>query len=152
MVVVGAVLLWTPTLVAHRHADSPGGAEVNRARIDQGWRFIFEAVRESRGARLGDDARALEYAERVWARPSGRADSVELTWLDGPFTVPAPAGGARPAPERRRVDPVSPFGWVVWGYVRGGERQMIGLLDYGSGEVVWDIRPRLRASDGMARP
>ncbi|MEQ8833776.1 MAG: hypothetical protein RIB67_04950 [Miltoncostaeaceae bacterium] len=151
-VLLGAVLLWAPAFVAHHHADSPGGVEVNRARIDQGWQFIIDAVRESRDARLGDDALALEYAQRLWARPSGRAERVELTWLDGPFTVPVPSDGARPAAERRRAEPPSPFGWVVWGMVRGGERQMIGLLDYRSGEVVWDIRPRLRAATAAVRP
>lgn len=152
VMVLGPALLWTPALVAHHHADSPGGVEVNRARIDQGWHFIIDAVRESRGARLGDDSLALQHAQRLWARPSGRAEGVELTWLAGPFTVPVPAGGARPQLERRRAEPRSPFGWVVWGHVRGGERQMIGLLDYASGEVVWDIRPRLRASAGGERP
>jgi len=80
-VVTGA---WAPSFVAHHYADGPGGAEVNRARIDQGWRFMVDAVRESRHALLGDDAAALQHAQRIWARPSGRAEAVDLVYQDGP--------------------------------------------------------------------
>lgn len=142
-VVLGA---WVPTLVADHYADGPGGAEVNRARVDQGWRFMFDAVRESRGTPLGDDAAALQQAQRIWSRPSGRAVRVDLTYLGGPFAVPVPPGGSTPAPGRGTARPRSPFGWVVWGHVRGGPEQMIGLLDYRSGTVAWDIRPRLRSA------
>jgi len=134
---------WTPAIVAHHYADGPGGAEVNRARIDQGWGFLLDAVRESRGALLGHHDAALVHAQRIWARPSGRAEDVDLTYMDGPFTVPVPPGGAAPGPARRVAHPRSPFGWVVWGRVRGGPRQVIGLLDYATGRVAWDIRPPL---------
>lgn len=140
------IALWTPTVIAHQYADSPGGVEVNRARVDQGWSFIVDAVRESRGASLGEGRQALERARQIWSRPSARAVATELTWLAGPFVVPVPAGGNTPPATRRTARPTSPFGWVVWGHVRGGERQMIGLLDYHSGAVNWDIRPRLRSS------
>lgn len=142
VVVAGA---WVPAIVAHHYAAGPGGAEVDRARVDQGWRFLTDAVRESRGARLGDGAAALQHARTIWSRPSGRAEAVDLTYMDGPFAVPVPAGGTVPPAARRVATPRSPFGWVVWGRVRGGPRQMIGLLDYHSGVVAWDIRPRLRS-------
>ncbi len=137
---------WVPTLVAHHYADGPGGAEVNRARVDHGWRFLIDAVRESRGARLGDDAAALQQAQRIWSRPSGRAVRVDLTYQDGAFVVPVPRGAEHPPGGRDVARPRSPFGWVVWGHVRGGPEQMIGLLDYASGTVAWDIRPRLRSA------
>jgi hypothetical protein len=143
--VVAIAVAWAPVIVAHHYADGPGGAEVNRARVDQGWKFVADAVRESRGALLGDDAAALAHAQRIWARPSGRATSVRLVYFDGPFTVPVPPGGTAPGEARRAAAPPGAFGWVVRGHVRGGPRQMIGLLDYSSGAVVWDIRPRLRS-------
>lgn len=146
VVVAGA---WVPAIVAHHYAAGPGGAEVDRARVDQGWRFLIDAVRESRGARLGDGAAALQHAQTIWSRPSGRAETVDLTYMDGPFAVPVPPGGTAPPTARHVAVPRSPFGWVVWGHVRGGPRQMIGLLDYHSGVVVWDVRPRLRARSGM---
>lgn len=143
--VVAVVAAWAPAIVAHHYADGPGGAEVNRARVDQGWKFVADAVRESRGALLGDDAAALVHAQRIWVRPSGRATAVQLVYLDGPFAVPVPPGGTVPPGARSIATPPGDFGWVVYGHVRGGPRQMIGLLDYNSGTVVWDIRPRLRS-------
>jgi hypothetical protein len=141
VVVAGA---WTPTLVADHYADGPGGAEVGHARLDRGWRFVYHAVRLSRGARLGTSDLALARARDVWAG-SPVADGVELVYQDGAFEVPVPAGGTRPAADRRVAAPLSRLGWVVRGRVRGGGRlgpaQMIGLLDYHSGRVAWNIRP-----------
>jgi hypothetical protein len=144
VVLIALTVAWVPVLVAHHYADGPGGAEVNRGRIDQGWRFMYDAVRESRGALLGHDGAALTHSQLIWTRPSGRSLDVELVYLDGPFDVPVPAAGADVPPGRERVVPPSRFAWIVWGRVRGGPRQVIGVLDYGSGRVVWDIRPRLR--------
>jgi hypothetical protein len=47
------------------------------------------------------------------------------------------------------VAPADPLQWVVRGNVNGGPDQIIGLLDYRTGRVVWDIRPL--ATAGAAR-
>ncbi|MGE3138161.1 MAG: hypothetical protein AB7I08_03870 [Thermoleophilia bacterium] len=138
MVLVIAV---APALVAQRFTDGPGGAEVGNARLDQGWEFLYHAVRESRGARLGSEDFALARARAAWAGPPAVAEDVELVYMDGPFDVPVPPEGTPPPESRRRAEPLSRLGWVVQGRVRGGPRQMIGLLDYGSGRVAWNIRP-----------
>lgn len=138
MVIAVAVV---PTLVAERYADGPGGAEVGHARLDRGWEFVYHAVRLSRGARLGSDDFALVRARNAWAGPPAVAEDVALVYMDGPFLVPVPPGGTPPPSERRVAEPLSRLGWVVSGRVRGGPRQMIGLLDYASGRVAWNIRP-----------
>lgn len=132
---------WVPVLVADHYANGPGGAEVGHARVDRGWEFVYHAIRLSRGARLGTSDLALDRARDVWAG-SPLAESVELVYQDGAFTVPVPEGGTSPAPERRVAEPLSRLGWVVRGRVRrDGPLQMIGLLDYHSGRVAWNIRP-----------
>lgn len=136
---------WVPTLVADRYADAPGGAQVGLVRIDRGWQFVYQAVRLSRGARLGSEGAAKSEARRRWAGAPAVAASVRLTYLDGPFTVPVPPGGVAPHPRERVARPESPLGWAVRGSVRGGPSQMIGLLDYRSGHVAWDIRRLLPA-------
>jgi hypothetical protein len=146
-VVVLAVAAWVPVLIAERYSDGPGGAEIGRARLDRGWEFVYHAVRLSRGARLGTDEQALETARQVWAGPPALSQSVRLVYMDGPFEVPVPEGGGAPPPGRSVVTPASPLGWVVEGTVFEGRRprgvrQMIGLLDYASGRVVWDIAVR----------
>lgn len=140
LVIVAAIAV-VPTLVAERYADGPGGAEVGSARLDRGWEFLYHAVRLSRGARLGSEDFAVARARSAWAGPPAVADDVELVYMDGPFDVPVPPGGTHPAPGRGRAEPTSRLGWVVHGSVRGGPRQMIGLLDYASGRVAWNIRP-----------
>jgi hypothetical protein len=130
-----------PTLVAERYADGPGGAEVGHSRLDRGWEFVYHAVRLSRGAKLGSEDFALVRARSAWAGPPAVAESVDLVYMDGPFVVPVPEGGTPPPPGRRRAEPLSRLGWVVYGSVRGGPRQMIGLLDYHSGRIAWNIRP-----------
>ena len=140
-VAVVAALAWAPVVIADHLADGPGGAEVGRARLDRGWEFVYHAVRLSRGAQLGTGDSALERARERWAGPPAVAQSVRLVYMDGPFTVPVPEGGAQPEPERRTAVPLSRLGWVVRGPVRGGPEQVIGVLDYASGRVAWDIRP-----------
>ena len=140
IVAVLACVVWAPTLIAEHYADGPGGAEVGIARLDRGWEFVYHAVRLSRGARLGSEDAALTRARDVWASRPG-ADSVDLVYMDGPFRVPVPEGGVAPAPERATATPLSPLGWVVRGRVCGGPPQAIGVLDYPTGRVAWNIRP-----------
>jgi hypothetical protein len=145
--VVGAVsLIVVPSVIARAYSDGPGGADTDLARPDQGWEFLYHAVREARGAEQGSESGALELARRIWRGPGPVALDVELTYFDGPFTVPVPPGGAVPAPRKAVARPASPFGWVVTGpVVRGpgaiGPRQVIGVIDMHSGSVTWNIEP-----------
>ncbi len=85
----------------------------------------------ARGAPRRAPRPALDRARDVWAGPPAVAESVELVYQDGAFPVPVPAGRhARPRPDAAMAEPLSRLGWVVRGRVRGGPRQMIGLLDY----------------------
>jgi hypothetical protein len=141
VVVVLVVAAWVPVLIAERYADGPGGADIGHARLDRGWEFVYQAVRLSRGARLGDDELALHQARQVWAGPPALAQSVDLVYMDGPFRVPVPQGGVPPAPDRATAEPLSRLGWVVRGRVCDGPPQPIGILDYPTGRVAWNIRP-----------
>lgn len=134
---------WLPAVAANRYSDGPGGAHVPLVRPDQGWRFLLDSARLSRGAVLGTDGDALGCARKVWSGSSALAEDVELVYGDGrPFAVPVPPAGGRPAPGKDLVRPRSRLGWVVTGRVRGGPPQMVGLLDYADGRVSWDMRPR----------
>ena len=137
-----AILVWAPVPVARHYAHGPGGADVPLSAIDRGWEFVYHAVTLSRGAELGTSEAALEQARLVWAGPPARATSVDLVYLDPDgFEVPVPAGGTAPPASRARVEGGERLAWLVEGPVRGGPPQMIGLLDYESGDVRWDIRP-----------
>jgi hypothetical protein len=134
--------VWAPVPVARHYAHGPGSADVPLGAIDRGWEFVYHAVTLSRGAELGTEDVALERARLVWAGPPARATSVDLVYLTGGgFDVTVPPGGVVPPGERARVEGGDRLAWRVDGPVRGGPVQMIGLLDYDSGDVRWDIRP-----------
>lgn len=127
-----AITFWAPSLIASHYADGPGGTEHLLGHPVRGWQFVSDAVRSSRGARLGSHQSALEVArDQVWTGSSGRAVDVRLVWTRNPMRLDGTV-----------VRPESAFSWIVEGRVRRGPRQIIGVLDYRSGQVVWDVRPR----------
>lgn len=132
-------LVWAPGLVAMRYSDTSASEALTRP--DRGWDFLTDVVRESRGAKLGWHDAALERAREVWT--SGpQARDVELRWGPRAFRVPVPAGGATPPARRRMARLRSSLNWIVTGRVPGrATTQVIGILDYRSGAVVWNIRP-----------
>ena len=132
---VGALaLLWTPSLVARTYTTSAQPIDF-MSRPDKGWRFLYDTVRLSRHAKLGSDAAALETARRVWRR----VDRVQLVYLERPVTIPVPPGGLAP-PRARPVRPRTRLSWFVHGRIGNRPGQIVGLLDYRSGRVIWDLR------------
>jgi hypothetical protein len=143
---LGVVLIvWAPALVAIPYTRGPGGVHDVWERPDQGWKFIVDAITESRNAQLGTAESALQRAQDLWAGRPASAVSVALTWTRGPFRVPVPGGGAHPARNNARAYPTNDFEWIVSGHVGSGPTQMIGMLAYTSGVATWDIRNRLDA-------
>jgi hypothetical protein len=140
LVAVGALaallIIWIPSFVAQRYSLEARPTDF-LVRPDKGWQFLYQSVRLSRDAKLGSGASAEERATEVWGR---RASSVRLVYVEGPFIVPVPPGGFPPR-RGRLARPRGPLAWVVTGSVREDVRQMIGLMDYSSGQVLWDIRP-----------
>ena len=139
-IVVILVGLWVPVLVARHYADGPGWAEVGRCEV------IGMEVRLPRhpvvlGARLGASDAALDRARDVWAgSPPGRER--RPVYQDGPFARPVPGGRRRsPRPTRRAPSRSRAWAGSCAAACAAGREQMIGLLDYHSGRVAWNIRP-----------
>jgi hypothetical protein len=100
-------------------------------RPDLGWHFLTDAVRQSRGAKLGWEDAALTDAKRRWQSPV-RAESVALRWTRRSINVGS-----------RLVRPRSPLSWVVTGTpAPTAPRQIIAVLDYHSGKVIWNFKTR----------
>lgn len=137
--VAAIAALWVPSLVARTYTTSSQPIDF-LSRPDKGWRFLYDTVRLSRHAKLGSDGPALQRARQVWPR----AQSVELVYLLGPVSVPVPPGGATPPAPLRVARPRSRLSWFVTGRLGGRPRQIVGLLDYRSGRVIWDLRRVLR--------
>lgn len=136
---------WTPSFVAEIYdTDGQGGAarESYLTRPDRGWTFLVDAARLSRGAHLGTAKDALDLAKNeVWTGPPVVPTSVSLIYGDAPFRVAVPPGGTAPAAGRAVARPQSELSWLVKGRVHRGPVQPIGLIDYASKRVVWNIRP-----------
>lgn len=133
------VVLWAPSLVATAYAEQPASDYL--ANPAEGWAFLWEAVTASRNPRLGTADAAMHQASQVWAGPPAVASGVSLKSVPSPWDVPVPAGGVQPLAVRDQARPADELNWVVTGRVRGGAEQVIGLLDYRTGRVAWDIRP-----------
>ncbi|GEM_PF-471880 len=136
---VTLLAMWAPSLVATAYVEGP--VQPYLANPAKGWAFLWEAVTASRGPRLGTAAAAEQEAGQVWAGRPAVASDVHLALIDTPWRVPVPTGGTEPAPRRRVADPPDDLQWIVSGHVDGGPAQVIGLLDYRTGRVAWDIRP-----------
>lgn len=139
LVVVGVLALlavvWAPSFVATRYTTTAQPIDF-LTRPDKGWRFLYDAARISRKAKLGTEGAALAAANHRW-RP---VDRVELVYLEHPVIVPV-APGAVTVPERARtVRPRSRLTWFVYGRLGKRPRQVVGLLDAVSGKAIWDIR------------
>ncbi len=139
--VAGAAVVaaWIPSFIATAYAEEPASGYL--ANPAAGWAFLWEAVTASRNPRLGTADSAMQQASQVWAGAPAVADDVSLKALPSEWTVPVPAGAVVPADARRVATTDSQLNWVVSGQVRGGPEQVIGLLDYRTGRVQWDIRP-----------
>ncbi len=140
-VVAGAavVIAWIPSFIATAYTVEPASASL--ANPARGWAFLWESVTASRNPRLGTADAAMQEADRVWAGRPAVAEDVTLKNIPSPWTIPVPAGGTVPAPGRGVVTPTDELQWWVQGRVNGGPQQVIGLLDYRTGRVEWDIRP-----------
>lgn len=141
LIAAGAVVVvWAPSLVATRYAERPTATEF-LANPVEGWMFLKEAVTASRNPRLGTADAAMQQASQVWAGPPAVATDVALKSIPSQWDVPVVPGAAQPLPARRMATPEDELNWVVKGRVKGGPEQVIGLLDYRTGRVEWDIRP-----------
>lgn len=140
LVVAGAVVVaWIPSFIATAYAEEPASEYL--ANPAEGWAFLWEAVTASRNPRLGTADAAMQQATQVWAGAPAEASDVSLKAIPDEWTVPVPPGGVEPAPAKAEARPADELNWVVSGRVTGGPEQVIGLLDYRTGRVEWDIRP-----------
>ncbi|MBM3665592.1 MAG: hypothetical protein FJW92_07360 [Actinobacteria bacterium] len=133
------MVAWVPSFIATAYAEEP--APEYLANPAEGWAFLWEAVTASRNPRLGTSDAALQQASQVWAGAPAVASGVSLRAIPDEWTVPVPPGGVAPAAARSGARPDDELNWVVSGHVMGGPEQVIGLLDYRTGRVKWDIRP-----------
>lgn len=140
LIAAGAVVIaWIPSFIATAYAEEPASTYLENPA--EGWAFLWEAVTASRNPRLGTADAAMQQASQVWAGAPAVASNVALRAIPAQWDVPVAPGGVAPAASRAEARPEDELNWVVSGRVMGGPEQVIGLLDYRTGRVEWDIRP-----------
>lgn len=138
------VLVFAPSVVA-RSVTAPSEPVDFMREPWHGWSFAGIVLRESLRAEVASPGEALTAAQRRWDGEQGRpqASRVELLYLPGsrPYTVP----GRRADPQ---VRPRGPLAWQVLGHEgEQGSERVIGMVDFTSGEFLWDV-----ADEGAAAP
>lgn len=142
IVVAGILLL--PVLVASTVTSEPEGSEYVR-KPWLGWSFMARVMNDAFSAKAASPGAALEQATQQFDEPIS-VSSVELAYIpsakgitmdvltqDGESTV--------------SYDPERPLVWQVYGTWSGSEATgVVGLLDFTSGLLVWDVRTDI--SDG----
>jgi hypothetical protein len=132
LVAVAGTLVYAPAYLADRATEAPSGFF---GRPVDGWRFLAEAVPAMDDARAGDADDAAAIAVREFAGSAVRPVEVGLVFaVDRRVDVGA-------GQERRMVTAKRPLVWKVTGRTRPGEvLRVVGLIDFRSGELVYDVR------------
>ena len=143
-----AVVLLAPAAVA-TSVTSPDEPVGFMSEPWQGWKFTGEVLRTSVSASAASPGDALEAAHRHWPAGTGSPGGddtllvVEVALLYLPAgeeavvtTHTGTEGGAR-----RGLTARKPLAWQVRGYRgRSTELVTIGLIDFSTGDVLWDVR------------
>lgn len=138
-VVLSVVVVWAPSFVAARYSNDVVTSDVAGHPI-RGWHFLVDAVRSSRKAAAGTEGHARGIAARHWWLSRVRIDSLELVYMDDPIvTIPVPVGGLRRPVSDRIVHTNARFIWFVRGRIGARPEQVVGLINFQTGRVVWDI-------------
>jgi hypothetical protein len=104
-------------------------------RPQEGWRFLLEAAFDIPTARAGTPSEARQLAVRDFAGTSVEPTRVDLLWVPDRRVQLEGGGGSAVAVAKARLV------WMVTGRARpGGRLRTVGLIDYQSGELTYDVR------------
>lgn len=147
-------VFYFPSLVAYRYTAS----SQNTTFLTHPWRswaFAFDAFTVAGDSQLKTSGAAYRDAEHVFSGTSVRVEQARLLFLPAgkPYTFAQTV-------DRRRVKttivPPYRFVWQIEGHVRSSETGrfdeqndvIVGLFDYRSGRMLYDVRANLRSGGG----
>jgi hypothetical protein len=141
---VVVVVLYFPSLVAFRYTAPPQNVTF-LYKPWKSWSFAYTALTVPGDAKLKTSGEALREAKKVWPGPTPSVDEVRVLFVDEgqPYEFTHSVGGRDVT---TTVVPPYDFVWQVRGAVaKGGDENIVGLLDYRSGDVLYDVRTDLAA-------
>jgi hypothetical protein len=149
IVVVAAAVFYLPSLVAFRYTAAPQNTSFF-THPWRSWSFAFTALTVPGDAKLKTSGEALRKAEVVWKQSAVNPDSVRVMFVSGgePLTFTHEVAGSEVT---TTVTPPYDLVWQVRGDITSpdgkvSENEIVGLLDYRSGKVLYDVRKDLPQS------
>jgi len=133
-VAVLGLVVYLPAELARR-STGPGEPVNFLSHPLEGWRFVAAVALERGGAAAGTPSQARAIALRTFDDGRLRPERVSLLWLpDRRIQVPTLQGSAMVPTNSRLV-------WKVTGRRGpGGPEVVLGLIDFASGQVIYDGR------------
>ena len=131
-VLIAGTLVYGPAELARRSTRQ--GEPVDfLTHPQEGWRFVADALRQIGAARAGSPESAGELAARAFSGTTVQPVRVDLLYVPD-RRVPVGAGSSEATAKGRLV-------WRVSGRVPpGGPVQTLGLIDFTTGELTYDVR------------
>ena len=149
VVCVAAFVFYFPSLVAFRYTAPPQNVTF-LYRPWTSWSFAYTALTVPGDARLKTSGEALREAEKIWPGPLLDVGEARVLFLDAgqPYTFTHEVQGRD---VETTVTPTYDFVWQVRGTIgRDDTDTVIGLLDYRTGEVIYDVRTDLDGAQPAA--
>jgi hypothetical protein len=132
-VALAGVVIYAPAEWA-RSATGPHEPVDFLTRPQEGWKFMLAAASAIPTARAGTPSAARALAVRDFARSSVDPTRVDLLWVPS-RRVRLIGGGRRYATAKANLV------WMVTGRTRpNGPLETVGLIDYSSGKLTYDVR------------
>jgi hypothetical protein len=150
-VVVAAIVFYFPSLVAYRYTAPPQNVTF-LYRPWRSWSFAYTALTVPGDAKLKTSGEALRAAEAIWPGPSPSVDEVRVLFVEEnqPYEFTHMVDGRNVT---TTIVPPYDFVWQVRGAVgKGTDENVVGLLDYRSGDVLYDVRSDLPMPAPSATP
>lgn len=147
IVIVALIVFYLPALIGFRYTALSQNTSYLLNPL-KGWSFVITALTVPGDAKLKTSGQALRRAEAQLADSNVDPQEVQLLFLpEGkPYTF------THSVPGREITTTVTPpyaFVWQITGRVDGSEDTLIALLDYDSGEVLYDVHTDLGGVPGL---
>jgi hypothetical protein len=142
---VAVFVFYFPSLVAFRYTAPPQNVSF-LYKPWKSWAFAYTALTVPGDAKLKTSGEALREAQKVWPGPIPKAQEVRVVFVpaDEPYTFTHDVAGTDVT---TTVTPSFAFVWQVRGEIgRRDSDTVIGLLDYRTGDVLYDVRDDLGGS------
>lgn len=148
--VAALVVFYLPSLVAYRYTAGSQNASF-LTHPWRSWRFLVAGLTVPGDSRLKTSGAAYQEADRLFRGSEFEVVAARLLYLDPgdaytfePLPADADRSGLPADLDQATIVPPFRFVWQIEGRVRRSSQDLvIAMLDYRSGDALWDVREEL---------